>query len=76
MYIPAGQIRADQLIIEFDKTTLCSREPQQVKQYNIATLYQKIQLWKIMCFVLGSLITNLTSIALFFHQFPAFNFIC
>ena len=76
MDVPEGRILADRLDIEFDQAPLPSREPQRVKLYNMATLPQKIQLWLIVCLSLGSLITNLTSIALSFHLFPASNFTC
>ena len=67
MDIPEGRIRAESLDIEFNQTSLISNEPQRVKLYNMATLPQKIQLWLIVGLSLGSLITNLTSIASSFH---------
>ena len=67
MEIPEGRIRADRLDIEFSQAPLISNEPQRVKLYNMATLPQKIQLWLIVGLSLGSLITNLTSIASSFY---------
>ena len=67
MDIPEGHIRADRLDIEFDQAPLSSNKPQRVKLYNMATLPQKIQFWLIVGLLLGSLITNLTSIASSFH---------
>ena len=66
MDILEGRIRADRLEIEFNKVPLTSNEPR-VKLYNMATLPQKIQLWLIVGLSLGSIITNLTSIASSFH---------
>ena len=65
MDIPEDRIRADCLIIEFNQAPLISNEQQRVKLYNMATLPQKFQLWLIVGFTLGLLITNLTSIASF-----------
>ena len=73
MDIPKGRIRADCLDIEFNQAPLISNEPQRVKQYNMATVPQKIQLWLILGRLLGSLITNITSIALSFHLLPESN---
>ena len=67
MDIPEDRIRAVRLDIEFNQAPLISNEPQRVQLYNMATLSQKIQLWLIVGLSLGSLITNLTSIALSFH---------
>ena len=63
MDIPDGPIRADRLDIEFNHSTITPNEPQSIKLYNMATLLQMIQLWLIVGLSLGSLITNLTSIA-------------
>ena len=68
--IQEGRIRADRLDIEFNQAPLPSHEPQRVKLYNVATLPQKIQLWLIVGLSLGSLITNLTSIASSFYLLP------
>ena len=73
MDIPEGRIRADRLDIEFNQAPLTTNEPQRVKLYNMATLPQKIQLWLIVVLSLGSLITNLTSIASSFHLLPESN---
>ena len=73
MDIPEGRIRADRLDIEFNQAPLSSNEPQRVKLYNMATLPQKIRLWLIVGLSLGSLLTNLTSIASFFHLLPESN---
>ena len=73
MDIPEGRIRADRLDIEFNQVPLISKQPQRVKLYYIATLPQKIQLWLILGLLLGSLITNLTSIASSFHLLPESN---
>ena len=70
MDIPEGRIRADSLDIEFNTVKLTSNEPQCVRLYNMATLPQKIHLWPIVGRSLGSLITNLTSIALSIHLLP------
>ena len=70
MDIPEGRIRADRLDIEFNQGLLISNEPQRVKLYNMATLPQMIQLWLCVGLSLGSLITNLTSIASSFHLLP------
>ena len=67
MDIPEGRIRADRLDIEFNQDPLILNEPQRVKLYNMATLPLKIQLRLIVGLSLGSLITNLTSIASSFH---------
>ena len=67
MDIPEGRIRAERLDIELIQAPLSSNEPQRVNLYNMATLPQKIQLWLIVGLSLGSLITNLTSIASSFH---------
>ena len=74
MDIPEGRIREERLKIDFDQALHTPHEPQRVKIYNMATLPQKIQLWLIVCLFLGSLITNLTSIASSFHLLPASNF--
>ena len=76
MDIQDGRIRADRLDIEFNQVQLTSNEPQRVNLYNMATLPQKIQLWLIVGLSLGSLITNLTSIASFFHLLPESNSTC
>ena len=73
MDIPDGRIRADRMDIEFNQAPLISNEPQRVKLYNMATLPQIIQLWLIVGLSLGSLITNLTSIASSFHLLPESN---
>ena len=73
MDIPEGRIRADRLDIEFNQTPLTSNEQQRVKLYKMATLPQKIQQWLIVGLSLGSLITNLTSIASSFHLLPESN---
>ena len=73
MDIPKGRIRADRLEIKFNQAPLISNEPQRVKLYNMATLPQKIQLWLIVGLSLGSLITNLTSIASSFYLLPESN---
>ena len=67
MDIQEGRIWAYRLDIEFNQTPLTSNEPQRVKLYKMATLSEKIQLWLIVSFGLGYLITNLTSIASSFH---------
>ena len=76
MDIPEGRTRADRLDIEFNQVLLTSNEPHRVKLYNMATLPQKIQLWLIVCLSLGSLITNLTSIASSFHLLIESNSTC
>ena len=63
MDIPEGRIRVDRLDIEFNQAPLTSNELHRVKLYNMVTLPQKIQLWLIVGLSLGSIITNLTSIA-------------
>ena len=73
MDILEGRIRAYRLDIEFNQAPLTSNEPQRVKLYNMATLHQKIQLWLIVGLSLGSLKTNLTSIASSFHLLPESN---
>ena len=73
MDIREGRIRAARLDIEFDQASLSSNEQQRVKLYNMTTLPQKIQLWLIVGLSLGSLITNLTSIASSFHLLPESN---
>ena len=73
MDIPEGRIWAERLDIEFNQAPLTSNQPQRVKLYNMATLPQKIQLWLIVGLSLGSIITNLTSIASSFHLFPESN---
>ena len=70
MDILEGRRRAERLDIEFNQASLTSNEPLRVKLYNMATLLQKIQLWLIVGLSLGSLITNLTSIASSFHLLP------
>ena len=72
MDIPEVRIRADRRDIEFNQTPLFSNEPR-VNLYKMATLPQKIQLWLIVGLSLGSLITNLTSIASSFHLLPESN---
>ena len=67
MDIPQGRIRTDRLDIEFNQAPLITNQPQRVKLYNMATLPQTIQLCLIVGLSLGSLITNLTSIASSFH---------
>ena len=47
MDVPEGRIRADQLDIELDQAPPASREPQQLKLYNMLTQAQKIQHWLI-----------------------------
>ena len=59
MDVTEGRIRADHLDIELDQAPLASREPQQLKLYNMLTLAQKIQLWLIVGLYIGSLITRL-----------------
>ena len=78
MDIPKGRIRAERLDIDFDQALHTPHEAQRVKLYNMATLPQKIQLWLIVivCLSLGSIITNLTSIASSFNLIPAYNFTC
>ena len=76
MDVPEGWIRADHLDIELDQAPLVSREPQQLKLYNMLTLAQKIQLWLIVGLSLESLITNFTSIASSFHLLPTSNLTC
>ena len=63
MNIPEVRIRADYLDIELNQAPLASRNPQQLKLYNILTLAQNIQLWLIVGLAFKSLITNFTSIA-------------
>ena len=67
MDIPESRIRADRLDIEFNQAPIISNEPQRVKLYNMEILPQMIQLWLIVGLSLGSIITNLTSIASSFH---------
>ena len=43
-----ARIWADDLDIKFDQAPPASREPQQLKLYNMLTLAQIIQLWLIM----------------------------
>ena len=62
-----------QKIIMLPKAPLSLNEPLRVKLYNMASLPQKIQLWLIVGLSLGTLITNLTSIASFFHLYPESN---
>ena len=73
MDIPEGRIRADRLYSKFNQALLMSNEPQRVKLYNMATLPEKIQLWLYVGLLLGSLITNLTSIATSFYLLPESN---
>ena len=73
MDIPEGRIQADRLHFEFNQAPLISNEPQRVKLYNMATLPQKIKQWLIVSLSLGSLITNLKSIASSFHLLPESN---
>ena len=73
MDIPEDSIRADRLEIEFNHVPLISTEPQRVKLYYMVTLPQKIQHWLIVGLSLGSLISNLTSIASSFHLLPESN---
>ena len=58
MDIAEGRIRADRMATEFNQATLTSNEPQRVKLYNMATYLQKIKIWLILGFSLGSLITT------------------
>ena len=76
MDIPEGRILADRLDIEFNQVPFTSNEPQHDKLYNMATLPQKIKLWLIVGLSLGSLITNVTSIALCFHLLNESNSTC
>ena len=73
IYFPEGRCRADHLDIELDQAPPALRELQQLKQYNMFTLAQKIQHWLIVGLSLGSVITNFTSIASFFHLLPTSN---
>ena len=59
MDVTEGRIRPDDLDIELYQAPPASREPQQLKLYNMLTLAQKIQLWLIVGLSLGSLITRL-----------------
>ena len=68
MDIQEGRIRADRLDIEFNQAPFISNEPQRVKLYNMATLFQTIQLWLFVGLSLGSLLTNLTFNASSFHH--------
>ena len=47
MDVTESRIRADHLDIELDQAPSTSREPQQLKLYNMLTLAQTIQLWLI-----------------------------
>ena len=67
MDVPESRIRADHLDIELDQAPPASRDPQQLKLYNILTLAQKIQLWLIVGLSFVLLITNLTFLALSLH---------
>ena len=67
MDVPESRIRTDHVDIELDQAPISLREPQQLKIYNMLTLTQKIKLWHIVGLSLGSLITNFTFIASFFH---------
>ena len=60
-------IRADRLDIDVNQSPLFSNKPQGVKLNNMATLPQMIQFWLIVALSLGSLISNLTFCASFFH---------
>ena len=73
MDILEGRIRADRLDIEFNQAPLISNEPQRFKLYNMATLPQQLCLWLIVGLSLGSLITNVTSIASSFDLLPESN---
>ena len=76
MDIPESRIRADHLDIELDQAPLASREPQQLKLYNMLTLTQKIQHWLIVGLFLESRINNFIYIALSFHLLPTSNLTC
>ena len=76
MNFPEGRIRADRLNIKFNQVPFTSNEPERVKLYNITTLPQKIQLWFVVSLSLGSLITNLISIASSFHLLFESNSTC
>ena len=53
MDVPESRIRADHLDIELDKAQPTSREPHQLKQYNMLLLAKKINLWLIVGLSLG-----------------------
>ena len=76
MDVTEGRFRVDHLDIELDQAPPASREPQQLKLYNMLTLAQKIQLWLIVGLSPGSLITNFTFIASSFHLFSTLNSTC
>ena len=73
MDIPENRIRAEHLDIGFNQALLFSNVPQRIKLYYMAIFDQKIQLCLILYLLLGFLITNLTSIALFFHPLAKSN---
>ena len=73
---PEGRIQADHLDIELDQAPPASREPQQLKLYNMLTLAQKIHYWLIIGLSLGLLITNFTSFASTLHLLPTSNSTC
>ena len=76
MDVTKGRIRADHMDIELDQAQTASREPQQLKLYNMLTQAQKIQLWLILGLSLESLITNFISNASSFHLNSTSNSIC
>ena len=63
MNVLKSQIRADHLNIEIDQAPLTSNKQQQLKLYNILTLFKKIQLLYIVGVFLVSIITNFIYIA-------------
>ena len=76
MDILEGRIWAEHLDIELDQASPASREPQQLKLYNMLTMAQKIQLWLIVGLSLESLITNFPSIASSFNLLPTSKSTC
>ena len=74
--IQGGRIMADHLDIELDQAPPASREPQQLKLYNMLTLAQIIQLWLIVGLSLELLITNFTCIESSFNLHPTSNLTC
>ena len=56
-----GRIRGQQIDIEFND--LPSNKPQDIKLHNVAITQQKLHLWRVIVLSLGSIISDLTSIA-------------
>ena len=76
MIVPESRNWADHLDIVLDRAPLASRKSQKFKLCNMLSLAYKIQLLFIMGLSLESIITNFTSIALFFHLLPTSNKTC